>query len=127
MEADAKSLNTIEVASKGDVSIVTVKERRIFLQITETFREELVSVIEQGANKLIVDLTHVSVMNSSGLGVLILARDKLKKRNGKIILCGMQHIMAEIFARMHLDSFFEVATDREGALKLMEGLLKKDS
>ncbi len=125
MEEGARPLSTIEVAHKGDIDIVTIKERRIFLQIAETFREELVSVIEGGASKLIVDLSQVSVMNSSGLGVLILARDKLKKRNGRIVLCGMQHIMAEIFARMHLDSFFDVAADTEAGLKLFEPLGKE--
>ena len=120
MEEDARSFSTIEVASKGDVNIITVKERRIFLQIAEAFREELVTFIDQGANRLIIDLSRVSVMNSSGLGVLILARDKLRKRNGKIVLCGMQHVMAEIFSRMHLDSFFAIVPDLEGAIRLLQ-------
>jgi anti-sigma B factor antagonist len=119
MDKQAIQFKTISVSIRDNIDIVTVIERRVFMQITDTFREELVSVVEKGIDRLIIDLSQVSIMNSSAIGVLILARDKLKKRNGGVILCGMQHLLAEIFSRMHLDSFFKVAPDIESALILV--------
>lgn len=107
---------TLELKKTDDIHVVRVLERRIFLKITDVFREEMIKVMEEGVDRLIIDLTNVSVMNSSGLGVLILTRDKIQKNNGRLILCGLMPVMSEIFARMHLDSFFTIMSDENEAL-----------
>ena len=114
------SYKTIEVTTKQDVTVIRILERRIFLHITEDFRNEILSIIEDGADKVVMDLSAVNVMNSSGLGVLMLARDKMEKRKGTLVLCGLQPIMAEIFSRMHLDTFFQVFKDQDEALAKMQ-------
>jgi anti-sigma B factor antagonist len=107
---------TIEVTKKQNITIIHIIERRIFLQITDDFRNEVLSVIDEGVEKVIIDLSAVNVMNSSGLGVLMLVRDKMEKHKGILVLCGLQPIMAEIFTRMHLDTFFKVYQDQDEAL-----------
>ena len=108
---------TIKVAVEGDVTVIHILERRIFLHITDEFRDEVMSVVDSGIDKLVIDLSAVNVMNSSGLGVMMLVRDKMEKRKGTLVVCGLQPIMSEIFSRMHLDTFFEIAPDTTAALK----------
>jgi anti-sigma B factor antagonist len=113
------SYNTISVENIRDITIIKVLERRVFLKISDQFRDEVVRIIDGGATRVIIDLSTVHVMNSSGLGVLILARDMLQKKGGKIILCGLLKVMEEIFSRMHLDNFFEICKNVTEAMEAM--------
>lgn len=119
-EEQAMAFSTLAVQAVEDITIVRVLEHRIFLKIADHFRDEIVQLIEGGAQKVIVDLSTVNVMNSSGLGVLILARDMLLKKGGVILLCGLVNIMKEIFTRMHLDDFFTIYPDCQTALAEMK-------
>ena len=108
--------STLSVTKVGDITNIQVLERRIFLRVTDQFREELLSEVGKGIDCLIIDLSKVSVMNSAGLGVLLQTRDKIAKRSGRLIISGLQPIMQEIFTRMKLDSFFEICADNNEAL-----------
>lgn len=107
---------TISVRDQDQYKIVEVVEKRVYLTVTEIFKEELLSVVEQGNLKIIVDLNQVDVMNSSGLGVLILLRDILKKRGGVVKLTNLQPLLLDIFSRMKLDILFQVYKSNEEAL-----------
>lgn len=111
------SYKTIEPIQDGDITIIKVIQKRIFLEISDQFRDEVVSVIDDGGTKIIFDLSQVHVMNSSGLGVLMLARDKIEKRNGKIVVCCLMPLMEEIFTRMRFTHFFDVTKDLTGAFE----------
>ncbi|MBN2355966.1 STAS domain-containing protein [candidate division KSB1 bacterium] len=110
---------TIAVEQLDKILVIRVLERRIFLKIADNFKEEITKCIENDVENLIIDLSQVNVMNSSGLGVLILARDKMLKQGGKLILCGLRSVMTEIFNRMHLNAFFTITDDIEKARRLI--------
>jgi anti-sigma B factor antagonist len=99
---------TIKVDFNKNRAIVTIQEKRIYLGITDLFREDMLAVLDQDFNELIINLEHVAVMNSAGLGVLIMTQDTIKKRGGKIKLTNLQQLMQDIFARMRLDTLFEI-------------------
>ena len=99
---------TLKADFEKDRAIVTIQEKRIYLGITDLFRDDMLSVLDQDFNELIVNLEHVAVMNSAGLGVLIMAQDTIKKRGGKIKLTNLQPLMLDIFSRMRLDTLFEM-------------------
>ena len=99
---------TLKADFEKDRAIVTIQEKRIYLGITDLFRDDMLSVLDQDFNELVVNLEHVAVMNSAGLGVLIMAQDTIKKRGGKIKLTNLQPLMLDIFSRMRLDTLFEM-------------------
>lgn len=101
-------LKTIRVDFDQNRAVVTVLEKRIYLGITDLFREDMVSVLQKNFHELVINLEHVAVMNSAGLGVLIMAQDAMKKRKGKIKLTNLQPLMQDIFTRMRLDTLFEI-------------------
>ncbi len=107
---------TMKVQFDGTKAIAVVLEKRIYLGITDVFRDEMLSLLDQELYQLVIDLSHVAVMNSAGLGVLIMAQDTIKKRNGRIKLTNLQPLMQEIFARMRLDTLFEMFDTLEEAV-----------
>lgn len=104
------SFQTIAVSEEDQNLLVKILEKRIYLGVTDIFAEEINEVIAGDFDKLIIDLGDVSVMNSSGIGVLIKTRDELLKRNKKIKLVNLQPLMIDIFSRMRLDTLFEIGT-----------------
>lgn len=107
---------TMKVQCDGTKAIAVVLEKRIYLGITDVFRDEMLLLLEEEFTELIIDLSHVAVMNSAGLGVLIMAQDTIKKRTGRIKLINLQPLMQEIFARMRLDTLFEIYDTLEEAI-----------
>ena len=111
---------TIDVDLSGDIAIITVKVKKLYQKVVGPFQEEMVAVVDQGYIRLVVDLSGVDVMNSSGLGVLILLWDRLQKEGGRMIITGLRPLMYELFTRMRLDTLFPVADSRDEAVKLMD-------
>ncbi len=111
----------VQVQDKDGITFVRVAEKRLYLNIVVPFQEELIAIIDRGNDKLIVDLTEVDVINSSGLGVLILASDRLSKIGGKLVVTGLCPLLKELFQRMRLDTLFTVVEDQEEALLAIRG------
>lgn len=99
---------TIEITEQRDNLMVTILEKRIYLGVTDIFAEEINQILDRDFNTFTFNLEHVSVMNSSGLGVLIKTRDELSKRGKGIKLTQLQPLMLDIFNRMRLDTLFEI-------------------
>jgi len=106
---------TIQVNFNDDTASITVTEKRIYLGITDIFRDEILDVLQNNKKELVINLENVAVMNSAGLGVLIMARDMIKKKSGRIKLTNLQPLMQDIFSRMRLDTLFEINGSPEQA------------
>lgn len=102
------SFQTISVTEQPDCLLVQILEKRIYLGVTDIFAEEMNKVLEREFAKFVIDLQHVSVMNSSGIGALIKTRDELIKKGKEIKLINLQPLMMDIFTRMRLDTLFEI-------------------
>ena len=107
---------TIAVRRQGEYKIIEVIEKRVYMTITEIFKEELLAETGQSNQKYIIDLNQVEVMNSSGLGVLILLRDIISKKGSVLKLTHLQPLLEDIFLRMKLNILFEVYATTEEAL-----------
>lgn len=101
------SYQTLTVIEKENSLLIKILEKRIYLGVTDIFAEELNKALDRDFENLILDLENVSVMNSSGIGVLIKVRDELSKKGKKIKIVNLQPLMTDIFTRMRLDTLFE--------------------
>lgn len=105
------------VRTEGTFTILTLHEKRIYMQLAEKFRQDISVLLAHPVKNIIIDLSHVSVMNSAALGVLIALQKELEKRGGKLYVVGLQPLMAEIFTRMRLELLFELAESAEKVLE----------
>jgi anti-sigma B factor antagonist len=53
-----------------------------------TFHDEIKNLIDKGKTNVVADLSKVSFMNSSGLGILISALTSLRNADGDLKICG---------------------------------------
>ncbi|MBX7057738.1 MAG: STAS domain-containing protein [Leptospirales bacterium] len=71
-------------------------------------REILGAEIEHGASTLVVDLSGISYVDSSGIGALIFARTAMEKAGGKFCLAALQAAVLSVFRMTRLLNFFAI-------------------
>ncbi|MBD3287217.1 STAS domain-containing protein [candidate division KSB1 bacterium] len=102
------AFQTINITEREDELLIKVLEKRIYLGVTDIFSEEINQALNKDVDTFVIDMGNVSVMNSSGIGVLIKARDEIMKKSKSLKLTNLQPLMKDIFDRMRLDTLFDI-------------------
>ena len=85
------------------------------LHVAPETRAALRELIDQKPKRLIVDLSDVPYVDSSGLAVLIGAMQSLEHDGGKFMLAGPQEAVRVILESARLDQYFHVFPDIDAA------------
>jgi len=111
---------------ENGTDIFTVSGRVDLSGIAE-FQNSLEQAIDAGARKLVMELSGVSYISSSGLGVFALALKKLQPLGGEIVLAGagshVRHIL-QIVGFERLFRTFPSAADAVAALTAAPGTMQ---
>lgn len=86
---------------------------------TASMEEKVVALLESGETQLLFDFSGLDYINSSGLRVLVLAYQRLKKSSGKVAICGVKDYIQEVFEVSGYDKIFPLFTERTDALSSM--------
>ena len=68
-------------------------------------------------SSLVIDLSEVPYMDSSGVATLVEAMQIARRNKSRIILCAMQERVRSIFEIARLDAVFTIVENREVALE----------
>ncbi len=104
------------VMPSADVGVV-VLEGEIDIYSAPQFKEVLLNGIEGGARRVIVDLSEVTFIDSTALGVLVSGAKRVRPRNGNLdIVCTDENII-RIFEITGLDRIFGIYPTRGEAVE----------
>jgi len=78
---------------------------------------ELVSVIDGGTSRLLLDFSELLYISSAGLRVVLLAAKRLKASNGRLALCSLNSQIAEVFKISGFDAIIDIHASPDSALK----------
>jgi anti-sigma B factor antagonist len=79
------------------------------LHSSPKLRQTLLDVLEQNPTQhIVIDLTGVSYMDSSGVGTLVELKRKSERRKGRVTLVGPQPRVRSVFEITQLDKFFQI-------------------
>ena len=99
----------IERRKEGKSLILTLLGKRLDAQAAEDFKENMTAFIKN--NKAIVlDLSLVDFMDSSGLGAIVFAL-KLMGNEGSLVLSGLQKPVLDLFWLTHMGEIFSIYPD----------------
>jgi anti-sigma B factor antagonist len=104
-----------EERSDGGVHIVNVSGE-IHVSTAPSFREQLNEVIERGSSMLVLDLSAVEFIDSTGLSVLLNGLRLVTQRHGRLALVCTNPTVMRLFQITGLDATFEMFTDRATAI-----------
>lgn len=100
----------------GDITILTVTGDLVIGEPETTFKKAITRLLEEGRVNLLVDLSAVGFLDSSGLGALVRALTLAQKEGGsaKLLHAGLQ--VRKLLQMTKLDSVFEIHEDLEAAV-----------
>jgi anti-sigma B factor antagonist len=81
-----------------------------------SLKQQITSLIENGAHKLVVDLTGIEFIDSSGLAALVSGLKLTRAEGGSLAVAGAKPNVEEVFKLTLLDRVFQLYTDLESAL-----------
>jgi anti-sigma B factor antagonist len=104
-----------EERSAAGVHILNVRGE-IHVSTAPSFREQLNAVIEGGGTMLVLDLSGVEFIDSTGLSVLLNGLRLINQRHGRLALVCANPTVMRLFQITSLDATFDIFEDRAAAI-----------
>ena len=101
---------------KADLVILALSGK-LDATTAKTFEDRILGVINGGTQRLVVDLSQLDYVSSSGLRVFILAAKRLQTVDGKIVLCSMKDHVRQVFDLAGFSSMLSIYASRDEAIK----------
>ena len=80
------------------------------------FRADIRKALTDKPSRLVIELSGVSYMDSSGVATLVEAMQLARKTNSRLVLCSLSDRVHSIFEIARLDQFFTITPDLDSAL-----------
>ncbi len=100
-----------------DDAIIVVVAGELTLREAPEFHGALLELCEESPKHLVVELSEVSFIDSSGVGTLTDVFRKLNKRGGRLALVGLRKMVRSVFEITRLDQFLAIFDTEEEALR----------
>ena len=104
MPADAKTKSSapvLQVTGRLDNNTISVLEKA------------LMRAMATGAKSVVLDMSQVGYVSSTGLRVLLAARREARERKGNIVLCALTPQVRDVFDMVGFTSLFDIRDSLE--------------
>jgi anti-sigma B factor antagonist len=100
----------------GDILVISLSGRFIAGEATERLREVVDQAVELGTTKLLVEMSGVAFLDSSGIGELVHAFIRVRKAGGQLRLTRLPEKVWDLMRLTHLDKVMDIENDEQKAL-----------
>jgi len=104
-----------------DVTVVRVGETRLMYPLLSEFSGSIVSLIEGGARKILVDIAPVVYIDSATIGCLMDLYRQATAVGGSLKLCGVQRRVETMLTMTGAHNFIQLHPDEQDALSSFGG------
>ncbi len=101
----------------GDVTVLDLAGRITLGEGSSTMRDALKEVLAQGHNKILLNLSEVSYIDSSGIGELVSAFTTVTNQGGQLKLNGLNKRVKDLLQITKLYTVFEVFDEESTAMR----------
>ncbi len=108
------------IRTRGHVTVVRLKTANLtnILDVNR-IQQELLSLIDNGHTRLVLDLKNVRYAGSSALGMLLALNQHMKSRGGKLVLSRADTV-TELLKVSKTLRLFTLAEDPKQAVKMLQ-------
>jgi anti-sigma B factor antagonist len=106
---------TTKHETRNGVDIYGISGRLIMENANEV-RTETKALIDEGNGNLVIDLEHLTFIDSSGCAALISAFKAIRARQGRLVLSHVSPEIMSLFELTRLNEIFEIFPDTEAAI-----------
>ena len=105
----------LNIEDKGKAKVVKL-EGKLDVNLSVSIESELDALIESGSINLILEISKVEYLSSSGIRVFINMMRKIKDKNGRLVLASVPDVIKKILKTVDLEDLFEVFDSVDDAL-----------
>jgi anti-sigma B factor antagonist len=111
---------SVSNSGAGDVPVVAVRGE-VDVYSAPQLKQKITELLQSGNPSLIVDLTEVAFLDSTGLGALVEARAASGEAGGVLPLVCNQERILKLFTITGLDGVFTISPTVDEALATLQG------
>ena len=100
---------------EGNVLIIKLLEKRLDEPATADFKEKMAEFVKRGNESIVLNLSEVNFVDSSGLGSIISSMKMLGQKED-FAICGMQETVLNLFRITKMDKLFKIFPDEKEAV-----------
>ena len=105
----------IESQVYGDITVLTLMDDRLDAAMAIRFKEGLKALVDDGVDHMVLDMSNIGFMDSSGLGAVV-GHMKYMGTERNFEICGLTPTVEKVFKLTRMDSVFRIHPDRETAI-----------
>lgn len=105
----------LDQRNAGEALVVTPLEDRLDARVATDFKERMAELIASGNTKIVLDLSKVEFIDSSGLGAIVSSLKRMGGR-GDLVVCGLQETTMTMFKLTRMDRVFQVFSNEQQAV-----------
>lgn len=83
--------------------------------------EEMKTAAMSANNRIVIDMSSVTVLGSMGLGMLVTITKRCRDGGGRLAICGLAPTLHELVRLTKLDKFLVIAKDEPQAIEKLKG------
>ncbi len=107
----------MSVQAEESFYVISVKEPRIDAATALNFKEEVRRHSQNAPTRVVLDLTQVNFIDSSGLGAIVATMKHLSP-DRKLVLAGLTPAVEKVFQLTRMDSVFDIFLNLDDALQV---------
>ena len=107
---------SVTTRKQGTAIVVDLEGKLALGPAVDDFRTAWTDALAAGNRKVVVNLTNVPVIDSSGIGVLVRCHAALAAKGGKMTIAGASGVVRQALKLTNVDQLLEFHETEAGAL-----------
>jgi anti-sigma B factor antagonist len=91
-----------------DITVLEMSGRIIMGNNSRDVELKLAEILHDNARKIIFDLTGITIIDSTGIGILVLCQGKIVKEGGVLHLAGATDFVKDVFRMTSVDKLIHL-------------------
>ena len=104
-----------------DIVVVRLAGRLTLGPDSENCESQISELIRQNEKKIVLDMTELSFMDSTGLGIVATCSGKLRQAGGELCLAGLKGSVQKLFKVTGVERIFRIHATAAAAIEYFGG------
>lgn len=110
-------MSAISIERTNGVTVALVSGQHLDASNAGDFKRQILPVLESaGSSTVVLDISNLAFVDSTGLGTLLACLRQMQKAGGDIKLCGMNKPVRTLFELVRMHRIFDIYNSRAEAL-----------
>jgi len=115
---------TVTTLESDKTVLISFNDRSLNFYVTdslkETLKETINTKIDEGYEHFVLNLDNVKIIDSCGVGLIIVANNVITSRNARLYLCHVKPFIVKIFEIMRIAKHLALFPSEDAALSAVK-------